>query len=163
PGSTQSGDGQAVTISGDGNTIVAGGPGDNDAWVFTRKGSTWNRSQELIPSPPALNWFGYAAAVSTDGSTVIVGAPKDAAQAQSALGAAWVYSLAAGPLGATGGTPQATPLGMPFAANLSATVYSAPNVTASGVTVTFTAPTSGASGTFAGSSTVATAITDNSG
>jgi hypothetical protein len=52
----------------------------------------------------------------------------------------------------TGGTPQSAAVGTPFAAALVATVTSGGSP-ASGVTVTFTAPASGASGIFASSGT----------
>ena len=61
---------------------------------------------------------------------------------------------------ATSGTPQSTTVGTAFANRLVVTVTSGGNP-ASGVTVTFTAPTSGASGTFAGG--INTATTNGSG
>ena len=57
---------------------------------------------------------------------------------------------------ATGGTPQSATVGTAFAAALQATVRDAGNNPVSGVAVTFTAPSSGASGSFSGSSTVTT-------
>ncbi len=63
---------------------------------------------------------------------------------------------------ATGGTPQSTPTGMTFAAPLQATVKDSNNNLVSGATVTFAAPTGGASGTFGGSASV-TAITGTTG
>jgi hypothetical protein len=65
-------------------------------------------------------------------------------------------------IGATGGTPQSTNINSPFATALQATVTESGNP-ASGVTVTFTAPGSGASGTFPGSVTTATATTNATG
>ncbi len=62
---------------------------------------------------------------------------------------------------ATAGTPQSTTGNTAFATNLQATVKDASNNPLSGVTVTFTAPGSGASGTFAGG--VNTAVTNASG
>ncbi len=64
---------------------------------------------------------------------------------------------------ATGGTPQSTAVHTAFASALSATVKDSNNNPISGVTVTFTAPTSGASGTFSGGSTTTTASTNASG
>ncbi|HEV2522845.1 MAG TPA: hypothetical protein VGT24_10735, partial [Candidatus Acidoferrales bacterium] len=59
---------------------------------------------------------------------------------------------------ATGGTPQSATINQPFATQLQATLKDALNNPMVGVTVTFTAPASGASGTFAGG--VNTATTD---
>ena len=62
---------------------------------------------------------------------------------------------------ATGGTPQTATVSIAFASPLSATVKDSGGNAVSGVTVTFTAPSSGASGTFA--SGVNTATTNSSG
>jgi hypothetical protein len=62
---------------------------------------------------------------------------------------------------ATAGTPQSATINAAFATALQATVRDAANNLLSGVVVTFTAPTSGASGTFAGG--VNTATTNSSG
>jgi hypothetical protein len=68
---------------------------------------------------------------------------------------------AAASVQATGGTPQATTISTPFASALMAMVVDASNNPVSGAVVTFAAPTSGASGTFAGG--VNTAMTDPTG
>src|SRR5258708_15963022 len=57
---------------------------------------------------------------------------------------------------ATGGTPQSTGINTAFGTQLQATVKNASNSPMSGVTVTFTAPSSAASGTFAGGVNTAT-------
>jgi hypothetical protein len=62
---------------------------------------------------------------------------------------------------ATGGTPQTTAVNTAFANPLQATVRDSGGNPVPGVTVTFSAPTSGASGTFAGG--VNTAATDSQG
>jgi uncharacterized protein (TIGR03437 family) len=59
-----------------------------------------------------------------------------------------------------GGSPQSTTVGQPFASLLQAQVTDAAGNPVGGVSVTFTAPASGPSGTFAG---VATAVTDANG
>jgi len=64
---------------------------------------------------------------------------------------------------ATGGTPQTAKILEAFGAPLSATVKDANGFAVPGVTVTFTAPAAGASGTFPGSSKTATAVTNASG
>ena len=63
---------------------------------------------------------------------------------------------------ASGGTPQSATVGTAFAIALQATVTNGVNPV-SGVTVTFTAPGSGASGTFAGGATSASVATGTSG
>ncbi len=63
---------------------------------------------------------------------------------------------------ATAGTPQSAVINGAFATQLQATVKESGN-DQSGVTVTFTAPASGASGTFPGNVTTANVITDASG
>ena len=75
-----------------------------------------------------------------------------------------VYGLlSTGPnsIAATAGTLQSTPVGTAFATALQATVTSN-SLPVSGVTVTFTAPASGAGATFSGLAT-ATAVTNTSG
>lgn len=182
-GSTQAGDGNAVGLSGDGNTLVVGGPGNNDAWVYTYTlgnsicanqnttgGGCWNLLQELTISPSpdgvselASTFTGFSGAISNDGSTIILGGPKDSTAAAANLGAAWVYAATAGSITATAGTPQTAQLGSAFSASLKATVSDSSGNPATGVTVTFTAPSSGASGTFAGGSSTATAASDSTG
>src|SRR5262249_15463105 len=63
---------------------------------------------------------------------------------------------------ATAGTPQSAAVSTAYGTALQATVLNASNAPMSGVTVTFTAPSTGASGTFAGLAT-ATAVTNASG
>ncbi len=63
---------------------------------------------------------------------------------------------AASAITATAGTPQSATVNTAFAIQLQATVTDSGNNPVSGVTVTFTAPTSGASGTFAGGVNTAT-------
>jgi hypothetical protein len=65
-------------------------------------------------------------------------------------------------ISATGGTPQAATVNTAFAIPLRATVKDANNIPVSGATVTFTAPATGARGSFGGSPT-ATAVTNSSG
>jgi hypothetical protein len=64
---------------------------------------------------------------------------------------------------ATAGSGQSVVPGTPFPTQLQATVRDASNNPLGGVGVTFTAPGSGASGTFAGSGTTASVVTNASG
>ena len=65
-------------------------------------------------------------------------------------------------MAATGGTPQSAVVTTVFASGLSATVLNGSSQPLSGVTVTFTAPASGASASFGGAATT-TAVTNASG
>src|SRR5207253_389298 len=65
-------------------------------------------------------------------------------------------------ISATGGTPQSTAPNTAFPTQLQAMVTESGNPI-SGITVTFTAPASGASGTFPGNVTTANAVTNASG
>jgi hypothetical protein len=64
---------------------------------------------------------------------------------------------------ATGGTPQSTPIGTAFPAPLTVHVADGVGQPLPGVTVTFTVPTSGASGTFTGGVTTVQATTNANG
>src|SRR5436853_2777680 len=59
-------------------------------------------------------------------------------------------------INATSGTPQSTAINTPFPAPLVVTVTNASGTPVNGVTVTFTPPSSGASGSFAGGANTAT-------
>ena len=74
---------------------------------------------------------------------------------------AMTNTTVAGSITATGGTPQSASINTAFGAQFAATVKDSFNNPVSGVTVTFTAPGTGASGTFAGG--IATAVTNASG
>jgi len=64
---------------------------------------------------------------------------------------------------ATSGTPQSATINTAFAQPLVATVVDSSQNLVSGAVVTFTAPATGASGTFAGASNTVTATTDSNG
>ena len=70
---------------------------------------------------------------------------------------------AAAAIAVSGGSNQSTPLGQPFPTLLSALVTDSANNPVAGALVTFTAPASGASGTFAGGGTTAQAYSNSSG
>jgi hypothetical protein len=73
------------------------------------------------------------------------------------------WSSAPSSIAATSGTPQSAQINTDFAAPLTATLTNSGGSPLAGVPVTFAAPTSGASGTFAGGATTATATTNASG
>jgi YVTN family beta-propeller protein len=66
-------------------------------------------------------------------------------------------------IAATGGTPQSATVSTAFGTALSATVTDPAHAPLAGATVTFTAPGTGASGTFPGASLTANAVTNGSG
>jgi len=103
--------------------------------------------------------------VFTAGTTA--GSYKVTASAPGATAAA-SFSLtntagAAAKITATSGSGQTAQISTAFTSPLVATVVDSDSNPVSGVTVTFTAPASGASGTFAGATNVATAATNSSG
>src|SRR5208337_3995318 len=93
--------------------------------------------------------------------TVTASAPRALVPASFSL-----TNTATGPFAdtitATAGTPQSVPTGTPFAV-LQATVTSPSGAPASGVAVTFTAPATGASGTFANGTATETDMTNANG
>ncbi|HLH15066.1 MAG TPA: IPT/TIG domain-containing protein, partial [Solirubrobacteraceae bacterium] len=89
--------GRSVAISANGQVVVVGGPLANgkegSAWVFTRSGSTWQRSAELTsPTPRAGGYFGRSVAMSADGETILVGAPGE----NHEIGEAWEFTDSGG-------------------------------------------------------------------
>jgi hypothetical protein len=92
--------------------------------------------------------------------------PVTAAVAGVATQAAFSLTNSAGPaasITASAGTPQSATINTAFATPVQATVKDAGSNPVSGVLVTFTAPASGASGTFAGGVVTATATTNAGG
>jgi hypothetical protein len=94
-----------------------------------------------------------------DSTTVFVGSLQ---QQGSLSGIPGSTSGSTETISATSGTPQSANVNTAFALPLVATVTTG-GIPTSGVTVTFTAPSSGPSGTFAGGSSTATATTNSSG
>ena len=150
-------------------TVTTGGSATSGATVtFT------------APSSGASGTFANGTATETDTTNASGVATSSAFTANSTAGgpytvtasvsgastaASYSFTNTAAPvesIAATSGTPQLTGISTAFAAPLVATVTTggSPN---SGVTVTFTAPASGASGTFAGGANTVTATTDASG
>jgi hypothetical protein len=76
--------------------------------------------------------------------------------------AALLMALTPNSITVSGGNNQSTPVNSVFASPLQATVRDSSNIPVPGVTVTFTAPASGASATFSGINTIS-AITNGSG
>ncbi len=158
--------GYAVALSGDGNTALIGALNDNSAlgaaFVFTGSGGVWTPQGSKLTGSGEIGQgeFGYAVALSGDGNTALIGALND----NSSVGAAFAFAFIITDVVPTGGTPQSAPVGAAFATPFSVhAVYSATGAAAPNTTVTFTAPTVGASGAFPGGATSATVTTDASG
>ena len=81
--------GTSVAISGD--TVVVGAPNGNESkgvvYVFTREGSTWSQSAQLIANDGDA-WDSFSVCVAIDGDTVVVGAPSN----NDGSGAAYVFT-----------------------------------------------------------------------
>jgi hypothetical protein len=92
--------------------------------------------------------------------TVVASLPLGAATASYAL--TNTYGVAAH-ISTAAGSPQSTPVTRQFAHTLDASVTDSSGNAVGNVTVTFTAPATGASGTFAGGGRSATAVTGASG
>src|SRR6202008_4316660 len=106
------------------------------------------------------------AAVFTANSTA--GGPYNVTASVTGVSTPATFSLtntagAAASITATAGTPQSATINTAFAIALRATVRDASNNLVSGATVTFTAPTTGAGGTFTGNLSTVTATTNASG
>jgi hypothetical protein len=125
--------GASGTFAGGGNTATTNSSGVATAPVFTANGI--QGTYTVTASTPGLATF---ASFTLTNSLV---APAS--------------------ITATAGTPQNTTINTAFASTLQATVKDTSNNGIGGLTVTFTTPASGASGTFAGG--VKTAITDANG
>jgi hypothetical protein len=97
-----------------------------------------------------------------------VGGPYNVTAVVAGVAAPANFSLTNNPgppasVTASSGTPQSTPISTAFASALAATVQDSFGNGVPGVNVTFTAPASGASGTFAGGSATATVATNAQG
>jgi len=161
------------SISNDGSVIVI--DDYNTLYLFTRPGTSWpsgpfNPGTSLTPTlttPSASGIYGTLSGntvASGATGTLVVSAPGN----NSGVGSLFVYEAQAGAgptytISATDGSGQSAPTGSEFATLLAATVVDEKDNPVSGVTVTFTAPSSGASGTFANGTTTTTASTSYSG
>jgi hypothetical protein len=97
--------GDSVSLSSDGNTAIVGarqedvsGSARGAAYILTRSGSTWTRTQRLVASNPApvdTDLFGWSVAISGDGLTAIVGAVLKDSPGNNDNGTAHVFILSA--------------------------------------------------------------------
>lgn len=91
--------GRSVALSADGNTALIGDPGAGEgvgaAWVYTRSGSSWSRTEQLLPAAGEEvgdAQFGDRVALSGDGDIALIGAQDD----NGGVGAAWVFARSGG-------------------------------------------------------------------
>ncbi|MEZ5402007.1 MAG: hypothetical protein R2729_20205 [Bryobacteraceae bacterium] len=149
-------------------------PDSGAAYVFVRSGGIWVQTDYLKASnTQTADQFGHAAAVA--GDIIVVGAFGEDSVANSVngiqednnapdAGAAYTFSTgSAATIVVSSGTPQTAPVNSQFASALTVVVRDGASNPIVGAVVTFTAPAAGASGTFPGTGTVATAVTNNAG
>ena len=167
--------GSSVSINETGDTVVAGADnttitvgskanlGQGAAFVFDEPTPggvpTWTSETETAQftssDGAAADLFGISVGIS--GNTIVAGASG----VNTNHGAAYVFTLVGGEaISAISGSGQTTAVNTTFSAPLVAQVLNG-STGVSGITVTFTAPASGASGTFAND--VNTAVTDSTG
>lgn len=146
--------------------VFGGNNGDtyfNDVWILTNANGTggamtWIQLQPSGTLSAARSEFAATLNSMTDQLVIFGGGTASSGP----LDDTWALSLqpgAAASTSATGGTPQSTMVGTAFAQPLQVTVVDATNNPVPGVTVTFSAPASGATATLSS----ATAVTDNGG
>jgi Domain of unknown function (DUF4082)/Glycosyl hydrolases family 16 len=148
-----------ATVKDAGNNPVSG-----VTVTFTAPGSGASGTFAGGVNTATTNSSGVATAQAFTANTVAGGYTITASVSGVSTPASFSLTNNAGPAAsvtATTGTPQSATIGTAFATALQATVQDASNNPVSGVTVTFAAPGSGASGTFAGG--VNTATTNSSG
>jgi IPT/TIG domain/FG-GAP repeat len=97
--------GASVALSADGNTALVGDPSSTStagvAWVFTRKGTEWEKTELLKGAPEAGEGrFGKSVALSADGDLALIGDSS----ANGERGSAWVFARSSG----SAWEPQAT-------------------------------------------------------
>ncbi len=177
-GATSTALGYSVRIRG--NTVVAGATGvsigsnlaTGAAYVFvepTAAGGWASAPSETETAELTASGIGpqsfLGLSVGLTGNTIVAGAPGISFGSDAVPGAAYVFTQAGvGPtdvISATSGSGQTAAVNAAFSAPLVATVLNGSGTGVSDVTVTFTAPANGASGTFAGG--VNTAVTNASG
>jgi len=148
-----------TTVSGD---LLLGAVGTADSTAFTA--GTGYTIRDFVPAEPSTKLIDEDQIQAAAG-TVSASATLSPSSSWGAILAAFkpAGGVAGSPasIAATAGTPQSATVGAAFGIQLQATVKDPFNNPVNGATVTFTAPGSGASGTFAGG--VATATTNASG
>ena len=142
------------------------------AWTQTLAGSGGTAPYTFTPLPPGLpSWLALAPGGALSGTPTVAGSYAFSIAANDSTGCggagtAYRIEVAPGPVAvvsAAGGTPQWTLLGTVFRDSLRAAVKDAFGNPVPRAPVTFTAPSSDASGTFPGGVASVTVATDSSG
>jgi len=136
-----------------GTTVVFTAPGSGASGTFAGGVTTATTNASGLATAAVFTANTTAGAYTVTATVSGVASPANFSLTNLAGAAASITS--------TAGTPQSAPVNTAFATQLQATVKDSFNNPVSGATVAFTAPGSGASGTFAGG--VTTAITNASG
>lgn len=139
-------------------------PGQSQQFTSTVAGTT-NQQMTWSTTPPvgyiSASGLYTAPSVTAGNQSVTVVATSMANTARSGSATANIVVPRPATIVATAGTPQSTAIGTLFSNALQATVADASGNPISGVTVSFSAPTSGASAAFNGSTTVASITNAN--
>lgn len=180
-----SGSGQSAVVGSPfGAPLVAtvtvnGTPSTGVSVIFTAPAENGSPGPPVVPNTVATCTFANGTTTETDTTdatgtatssicttTTVSGAYNIAATTLPAAGAPFSMTNMSGPpnaITATSGTPQTADVSTAFADPLVATVVDSDGNPVTGASVTFTAPSSGASGTFANGTATETDTTDANG
>ena len=143
-----------TTVSGD---LLLGSVGTADSTAFTAgTGYTIRDSVPAAPNTKLISEDQIQAVAGTVSASATLSPSSNWGAILAAFKPAGGVAGSPSTIAATAGTPQSATVGTAFGIQLQATVKDPFNNPVSGATVTFTAPGSGASGTFAGGVTTAT-------
>jgi len=158
-----SSNGDSLTINS--FTVSSGNSGDFFVVAPTSGSPACNLSTATMVAAGSSCFVGVnfkPTAAGQRSSTLVFGDNTASAQGTVSLSGTGVSSGASS-VAATAGTPQNAKINAAFATTLQATVKDGSGAGVSGASVTFTAPASGASGTFSGGTASATVTTDSNG
>jgi hypothetical protein len=105
--------GFSVALSADGNIALIGANSENTsplgdngaAYVFTRSGTVWSRSQKLLASDlESSDQFGSSVSISADGNTALIGASVESTPATTGQGAVYFFNTRQNVFGSVGPT-----------------------------------------------------------
>ena len=154
----------AVSLSP--STVARGAVGAPYSQAFAASGGSGYYTYSLSGTLPTGLSFADSTISGTptqSGSFPITISATDATGCQAAASRSYTLIIAPSTIAATAGTPQTAAVATTFSQQLQARVKDSTNTPLAGVRVIFTAPTSGASGTFTGGFLRDTSITNASG
>jgi YVTN family beta-propeller protein len=154
-----------VTLTNTGTTNLVftsvGAPAGTNAGDFViQTASTCSGGSTVTPNSSCTIVVGFTPSAS-GARTATITLVDNATNSPQSLNLTGSGTLPPANITATGGTPQSATVSTAFAAPLAVTVTDATNAPVPGITVSFSAPTTGPGGTFAGG--VNTAITNANG